>query len=347
MARCGCAGTSCSCVVQGGSGITVDGAGTETNPYIISGSGGAGGGGVLTVRDTQTVDLGLLGAGTVANPYILSADATVALDDLTDVDAANPASGNVLAWNGTTWQPIPPTTAPVGAVAVGEGLLGDGSAGDPVRLDPAAISGFVVPTGMVVPFAGAAAPSGYLLANGAAVGRAAFAALFDVIGITYGAGNGTTTFNVPNLTNRMAVGAGGTYTLGEFVGATTHTHSTPGHTHPLPNHTHSVPAHEHNLGSDGVALINIQSIGGNDDIFMRRSTTATWEANRRTNLNINSGASSAENGTGAPLQGTTNFAGPWTTGAGGLGNTGSGGTGNTGASSSLPPSLPLNYIIKT
>ena len=347
MARCGCAGTSCSCVIQGGTGITVDGAGTETNPYIVSGSGaGGGGGGVLTVQDTTTVDLGLLGGGTTANPYILSANATVALDDLTDVTAPNPADGNVLAWNGTTWQPVPPTTAPVGAVAVGEGLLGDGSSGDPVRLDPAALAGFVVPTGTVFPFAGTTVPDGYLLCNGAAVGRAAFAALFAVTGITYGAGNGTTTFNVPNMTNRGAIGAGGTYTLGTLVGSTTHTHSTPGHTHPLPNHTHSVPGHEHNLGADGVALINIQDAGG-DDIFMRRANTTTWEANRRTNININSGASIADNATGAALQGTTNFAGPWTTGAGGLGNTGSGGVGTTGSTSSLSPSLPLNFIIKT
>lgn len=343
MARCGCAGTSCSCVVQGGNGITVDGAGTETNPYIISGGGSGGGGGVLTVRDTATIDLALLGGGTEANPYILSGDATISLDDLTNVTAPAPADGNVLAWNGTTWQPVPPTTAPVGAIAVGEGLLGDGSSGDPVRLDPAAISGFVVPTGMVVPFAGEDVPAGYLPCNATAVGRAAFAALFTVIGITYGAGNGTTTFNVPNMTNRSAVGAGGSYMLGTPVGSTTHTHSTPGHTHPLPNHTHSVPGHEHNLGSDGraeIALIN-------DGLFMRRVTMPSWQANVRTNINLGTGSSIVDNVWGAPLDGTTNFAGPWTTGAGGLGSTGSGGASTTGATSSLSPSLPLNYIIKT
>lgn len=343
MARCGCAGTSCSCVIQGGNGIEVEGAGTETNPYVISGGGAGGGGGVLTVRDTQTVDLSLLGGGTEANPYLLSADATVALDDLTDVTAPNPANGNVLAWNGTAWQPVPPTTAPVGAIAVGEGLLGDGSAGDPVRLDPDAISGFVVPTGIVVPFAGTDVPTGYLLCNGAAVGRAAFSALFAVTGITYGAGNGTTTFNVPNMTNRGVVGAGGTYTLGTFVGSTTHTHSTPAHTHPLPNHTHSVPAHEHGLGRDGRARVALL----NDGLFMERVDRDRWDANVRTNIDLRTGSSIADQTWGATLDGTTNFAGPWTTGAGGLGNTGAGGVATTGATSSLAPSLPLNYIIKT
>lgn len=341
MARCGCAGTSCSCVLQAGAGITVDGAGTETNPYIISGGEG-GGGGVLTVLDTQTVDLSLLGAGTTASPYILSANATLALDELVDVTATDPVDGYVLAWNGTAWQPIPPTTAPIGAIAVGDGLLGDGSAGDPIRLDPAAISGFVVPTGTVVPFAGTTTPTGYLPCNDTPVGRAAFADLFAVIGTTYGAGNGTTTFNVPNMVSRAAVGAG-VFDLGTPVGNATHTHSTPAHTHPVVSHTHEVPAHEHELGADGRAQITLAQ----DEIFMRRVSTTAWNANIRTNTNLNNGSSLVTNNFGAPLDGTTGFAGPWETGPGGAGSTGSGGAGTTGATTSLPPSLPLNYIIKT
>lgn len=341
MARCGCAGTSCSCVLQGGNGIVVDGAGTETNPYIISGGAG-GGGGVLTVQDTQTVDLSLLGSGTVLNPYVLSANATLDLDDLNDVTATDPVDGYVLAWNGTTWQPIPPTTAPVGAIAVGDGLLGDGSGGDPLRLDPASIAGFVVPTGTVTAFAGTTAPTGYLMCNDTPVGRAAYADLFALIGITYGAGNGTTTFNVPNLVSRAVVGAG-VFDLGTPVGNSTHTHSTPAHTHPTVSHTHSVPAHEHNLGEDGRAQIALL----NDGVSMRRINRDSWQANVRTDVNLDVISSTQTQTWGAPLDGSTNFAGPWTTGAGGAGSTGSGGAGTTGATTSLPPSLPLNYIIKT
>lgn len=341
MARCGCAGTSCSCVIQGGNGIVVDGAGTETNPYIISGGGGASGG-VLTVLDTETVDLSLLGTGTPANPYVLSANATLNLDQLNDVVATEPTDGYVLAWNGTTWQPIPPTTAPVGAIAVGEGLLGDGSGGDPIRLDPAALTGFVVPTGTVVPFAGPAAPAGYLMCNDTPVGRAAFADLFAVIGITYGAGNGTTTFNVPNLVSRSPYGAG-VSALGAMLGNANHTHATPAHTHPVTSHTHSVPAHEHSLGSDGRALMTLTG----DDVYVRRINAAAWQANWRTNLNLNQGPSSVNNTTAIPLDGSTGFAGPWSTGSGGAGSTGSGGAGTSGTASSLGPSLALNFIIKT
>lgn len=92
------------------------------------------------------------------------------------------------------------------------------------------------PVGEVKMFAGAAAPTGYLLCNGAAISRAAFPVLFGVIGTTYGAGDGSTTFNVPDLRDRGAVGASGTKALGSAGGSATkpvpvHTHSTPNHTH--------------------------------------------------------------------------------------------------------------------
>jgi len=57
----------------------------------------------------------------------------------------------------------------------------------------------VIPAGAVQYFAMAAAPTGWLKANGAAISRAAYSSLFSAIGILYGAGNGTTTFNIPNL----------------------------------------------------------------------------------------------------------------------------------------------------
>ena len=55
-------------------------------------------------------------------------------------------------------------------------------------------------------FAGATAPTGWLLCDGAAVSRTTYAALFAVIGTAYGAGNGSTTFNVPDLKGRTPVG---------------------------------------------------------------------------------------------------------------------------------------------
>lgn len=61
------------------------------------------------------------------------------------------------------------------------------------------ISGDGTPAGIVKYFANSTAPNGYLKANGAAVSRATYAALFIAIGTLYGAGDGSTTFNVPDL----------------------------------------------------------------------------------------------------------------------------------------------------
>lgn len=62
------------------------------------------------------------------------------------------------------------------------------------------------PIGAVLDYAGGAAPSGYLLCSGQEVSRATYAALFNVISTAYGAGNGTTTFNVPDLRGRVVAG---------------------------------------------------------------------------------------------------------------------------------------------
>lgn len=64
----------------------------------------------------------------------------------------------------------------------------------------------MVPTGTVNSFAGAAAPSGWLLCFGQAISRTTYASLFAVIGTTYGAGDTTTTFNLPDLRGRVIAG---------------------------------------------------------------------------------------------------------------------------------------------
>ena len=56
-----------------------------------------------------------------------------------------------------------------------------------------------VPAGAIMAFAMNSAPSGWLSANGSAVSRTTYATLFTAIGTTYGSGNGSTTFNLPNL----------------------------------------------------------------------------------------------------------------------------------------------------
>lgn len=62
--------------------------------------------------------------------------------------------------------------------------------------------------GTVAAFAGASAPTGWLLCDGSAVSRTTFAALFAAIGTTYGTGDGSTTFNIPDGRGRSLIGAG-------------------------------------------------------------------------------------------------------------------------------------------
>lgn len=75
------------------------------------------------------------------------------------------------------------------------------------------------PPGMIVPYGGAAAPAGWLLCDGSAVSRTAYADLFAVIGTTYGAGNGSTTFTLPDLRGRVAAGANASNALASRAGA--------------------------------------------------------------------------------------------------------------------------------
>lgn len=93
------------------------------------------------------------------------------------------------------------------------------------------------PPGTVNMYAGAAAPSGWLICNGGEVNRSTFAALFAVIGTTYGAGNGTTTFNLPNMTNRYPLGVG-TQAIGAAGGSST-SGSTVLTEAQMPSHTHT------------------------------------------------------------------------------------------------------------
>lgn len=65
----------------------------------------------------------------------------------------------------------------------------------------------LAPTGCVMAFAGSTTPDGWLLCDGSDVSRTTYANLFAVIGTTYGAGDGSTTFGLPTLTNKFIMGS--------------------------------------------------------------------------------------------------------------------------------------------
>ena len=78
-----------------------------------------------------------------------------------------------------------------------------------------------IPTATIVPWSDSAVPSGFLECNGAAVSRSTYADLFAIVGTTYGSGDGSTTFNVPDLQDNVAVGKSGTKNLASTGGANT------------------------------------------------------------------------------------------------------------------------------
>ena len=95
---------------------------------------------------------------------------------------------------------------------------------EPVYLPP---TGDTLPIGMYGWFAGEKVPTGWLRCDGQAVSRTEYSDLFNAIGTTYGAGDGSTTFNLPNvnLANRTLVGSSGDgeFALGNTMGEKEHT----------------------------------------------------------------------------------------------------------------------------
>jgi microcystin-dependent protein len=111
-----------------------------------------------------------------------------------------------------------------------------------------------VPTGGIMAYGGTSAPTGFLICDGSAVSRTTYAALFAVIGSTFGGGDGSTTFEIPDMRGRAPYGkasSGTAGTLGGEFGALDHTHTGPSHTH-----TATVPR-------DGYSsILNTPQVGG-------------------------------------------------------------------------------------
>lgn len=111
------------------------------------------------------------------------------------------------------------------------------------------------PAGSISMYAGSTAPTGYLLCDGSAVSRTTYADLFTAIGTTYGTGDGSTTFNVPNVKGKVPVGRDSADTSFDTLGETGGHKQLQAHTHSVSqtNHSHSqfVSA---NPGSGGSAV---------------------------------------------------------------------------------------------
>lgn len=95
--------------------------------------------------------------------------------------------------------------------------------------------------GNIIAFTGQSVPSGYLVCDGSAVGREEYTELFAVIGTTYGAGDGSTTFNLPSISGKTLLGNSSSHLIGSVGGEETHSIVSS----EMPSHEHTIPAHTH------------------------------------------------------------------------------------------------------
>ena len=178
-----------------------------------------------------------------------------------------------------------------------------------------------IPTATIVPWSSASVPSGFLECNGAAVSRSTYSALFAIVGTTYGAGDGATTFNVPDLQDNVAVGKSGTKALASTGGANTvtSTGNVGGSTANATLSTAQLASHTHNFRA--------QTTQGAPNVIQCQTTTGLGgQQNTFTNSNsVNQLATGS--GTGHSHNMSATFSGD--------------------ATSVVQPYLTVIYIIKT
>jgi len=184
--------------------------------------------------------------------------------------------------------------------------------------DGANLSGIEgIPTATIVPWSTASVPSGFLECNGQAVSRSTYATLFGIVGTTYGSGDGSTTFNVPNLQDNVAVGKSNNKTIGSTGGANTVTSGG--------NISGSVGGSTANATLSTAQLASHSHSGGIAQIVLTAPNPSVSNA-------VNSGSTgSAGSGGGHSHNMSANFSGNF--------------AGN--ATSVVQPYLTVMYIIKT
>jgi len=135
-----------------------------------------------------------------------------------------------------------------------------------------ALLGYLVPTGAVIDYAGGSAPTGFLLAQGQAVSRTTYSSLYTALGgasSPWGQGDGSTTFNVPDLRSRVPIGAGQGTGLSNYALAATGGEET----HKLV--TAEMPAHTHTFGFVFYSAQTAGGGGGNGTLSGTTTTSST------------------------------------------------------------------------
>lgn len=182
----------------------------------------------FTYSQATETAMGVLGIATTAEAQAGTIDTKIITPlKLAQVTATESRRGVIALANSTEAQALVPdatkaltvarlvdrtaTTGRVGVVALATDAQTQTGTDETRAVTPASLASaasLFVPPGAVLPFAMASTPSGWLVANGAAVSRTLYRALFTAIGTLYGIGDGSTTFNLPDLCGYFVRGAG-------------------------------------------------------------------------------------------------------------------------------------------
>ena len=130
-----------------------------------------------------------------------------------------------------------------------------------------------IPIGGGCDYYGTTAPKHFMFANGQAISRTDYAELFAIIGTTYGSGDGSTTFNLPNKNGRIGVGLDTTQTEFDTLGET-------GGSKELQKHKHLVSTeytynYSNIVGGGGVGIVNWNASAPTNPINLNTTETGT------------------------------------------------------------------------
>ena len=256
----------------------------------------------------------------------------------------------VIANASSTGFPTSLDTNTVDSIAALQAKVGSDSSAVTTSLDYLVRS--ACPVGSVMPFAGSSSPDAtWLVCDGSAISRTTYATLFAVLGTTYGSGDGSTTFNIPNMQGRVPVGYDSGQTefdaLGETGGAKTHTltsgESAHSHSNSLTGTTSfASTSHTHaHVNPIGLVSGSLNVFSPSDADMDAYGSTSTFESIQ----------SSSKRSIGTPSTGNVErwriiSSGPSATSSVGISNANNTAANASSAHNNLQPYIALNYIMK-